>query len=1095
MRARFVPGYLVAAAVVMHAALLVVMSPGLERSVASKLVQFTVVVLATVAVLVAARRRQGPLRRMWELVGVSFFFWAVGHALFTYFRATNLESMPLAVIIDLPYFAFYLPLFATLFLGTDCTQRGICWPRTLDLAQLGIVLSSSALYFALFLAGAAPDRAAAWVMGIGAAYNVANVSLWGLLLFRTLYAAGEARRVYVQLLTFFTLYAAGDSLFSYVVSEQQTMQGSWYDLLYTIPFAYAGLVSCLRPARSAAAAEPRYGRRDATVDYVLASLPPLAVLFLGVHISRGNTQLGLTVICGSFLCYMARLWITQHEEYKALRRLDSSERRFRAMVEKSNEAVALMDGNGKILYLTEPAGSVLGTTPAGHEGTSAFDSIHPEDLPRVNRDMMRVLLTLGGTARGEYRAKHADGTWRWLECVGTNLLDDADVGALVVNYRDVTERRQAELALRQSEQKFSKAFHCSLYPLAITRLADGRVVDVNELLLRRLNCTRERAIGCSSAELGLWAKPEQYQAMVDQVRSEGSVLRSEVAIQPDGGEPILALISAERIEVEGEECVLWVAQDITQRKKAEEALQRSEARFRHLFENANDVLFTLDAKGNFTSLNRKGAEVSGYGCGEGERMNFEQVVAPEYRGLARRMIERAMAGEAPPPFELEFVTREGERVWLEVSGRGLVEKGEARGVQAIARDITERRTLEHQLRQSQKMEAVGLLAGGLAHDFNNLLAVILGYTDLLGDDAPAAGKNERALQHIRRAADRAATLTRQLLAFSRKQVMQPRVLDLNSVALDMSKLLVRLIGEHIVQTTRLNPKLGKVKADPAQVEQVLMNLAVNARDAMPNGGQLIIETDNVEFAESDSRPAEIPAGKYAMLAVHDTGVGMEPEVQARIFEPFFTTKEPGKSTGLGLAMVYGIVKQSGAHIAVESERGKGTAVRIYLPLVPTESATTVDRPEGGANPKPPAGSETILLVEDEASLRGLIAEYLTECGYAIVAAGDGNEALRLAQSHHGPIHMLVTDVVMPGMSGPELAQKLSKTHPAAKRVYISGYNDSPLLREELLGDGVTFIHKPIRPVELARRLRSVLDAGETGDEQPLVDSYVASLRN
>jgi len=656
------------------------------------------------------------------------------------------------------------------------------------------------------------------------------------------------------------------------------------------------------------------------------------------------------VISASFLCHTARLWITQHEVQSALRRLHSSSRRFRAMVEKSNEAVALLDAGGNILFLTKSAGSVFGMSADGRAGASAFALVHEEDLARVHQDFAQLAATPGGVSHGEYRAQHADGSWRWLECTATNLLEDPDVGAIVVNYRDVTERREAELAL-----------------------------------------------------------------------------------------------------------------------------QRSEARYRDLFENANDVLFTLDLDANLTSINRKGTEISGYQCEDGVKVNIAQVVAPEDLSVAGQMIGRALAGDAPPPFELQIVKKTGERVLLEVSGRGVLENGLARGVQAIARDITERRALENQLRQSQKMEAVGLLAGGLAHDFNNLLAVILGYTDILGDDIKPGDKREKPLRHIHRAAERAATLTRQLLAFSRKQVMQPRVLDLNVVAMEMSKLLSRLIGEHILQTTRLNPRLGRVMADPSQIEQVLMNLAVNARDAMPNGGRLVIETDNVQLDEETARQCGIPAGKYALLAVQDTGTGMTPEVRARIFEPFFTTKEAGKGTGLGLAMVYGIVKQSGAHITVESEPGRGTTFRVYLPLAPAESVAAAERAETSARPSLARGSETILLVEDEPSLRGLVAEYLSECGYHMLVAAEGHSALRLAQSHAGPIHMLVTDVVMPGISGPELAQRLTQTHPAVKKVYLSGYTDSHLLREELLGTDVTFIHKPIRPVELAARLRSVLD--------------------
>jgi PAS domain S-box-containing protein len=382
-------------------------------------------------------------------------------------------------------------------------------------------------------------------------------------------------------------------------------------------------------------------------------------------------------------------------------------------------------------------------------------------------------------------------------------------------------------------------------------------------------------------------------------------------------------------------------------------------------------------------------------------------------------------------------------------------------------DVTERHQLEQQLWQAQKMEAVGRLAGGVAHDFNNLLTAILGSADLLVGHLPVDHPDRAEAEEIRRVAARAAELTRQLLAFSRQQVLAPRVLDLNGVVADMDRLLRRLIREDIQLRTVLASDLGAVRADPGQLEQVLMNLAVNARDAMPGGGRLTIETANVEGP--DATP-----GRYVMLAVSDTGTGMSAETKARIFEPFFTTKPRGKGTGLGLSTVYGIVKQSSGHIVVESELGRGTTVRVYLPRVASVAAAAA-----AAVVAPPAtleGTETVLVVEDEADVRRSTRKALESRGYSVLAAADGVEALRIAEHHAGTIHLLVSDVVMPGMRGREVGLLLGPARPEMRVLYLSGYADESVVYQGEVEPGLAFLQKPFTPDALARRVREVLDA-------------------
>jgi len=410
--------------------------------------------------------------------------------------------------------------------------------------------------------------------------------------------------------------------------------------------------------------------------------------------------------------------------------------------------------------------------------------------------------------------------------------------------------------------------------------------------------------------------------------------------------------------------------------------------------------------------------------------------------------------------------------------------GTIQGVIGVALDVTERERLTDQLRQSQKMQAVGELAGGVAHDFNNLLMVVKGHAQILLDRIPDASPLRLSAEQVEKAADRAASLTRQLLAFSRKQVLQPRVLDMNEVVAGMIKMFSRVIGENIEMAFIPGGKLGRVKADPGQIEQVLLNLVVNARDAMPTGGRLTIETSNVELDSAYAAThTSVEPGQYVMLTVTDTGCGMDAGTQARIFEPFFTTKGPGKGTGLGLATVYGVVKQSGGYVYVYSEVNRGTTFKIYLPQVTDE----LDKLAPDSQKKRSIrGSETILFVEDEASVRELVRDYLIGAGYCVLEATDGTQALKVAAAHPGPIHILITDVVMPHLSGPELATKLGAERPNLKVLFISGYTDDTVFRHGVLEGGVAFLQKPFNLKALSQRIREVLtdDPAATAPERP-----------
>jgi PAS domain S-box-containing protein len=510
-----------------------------------------------------------------------------------------------------------------------------------------------------------------------------------------------------------------------------------------------------------------------------------------------------------------------------------------------------------------------------------------------------------------------------------------------------------------------------------------------------------------------------------------------------------------------------------ERERKERALCQSEERFQELFENARDIIFTLDLEGNFTSLNKSAVEVMGWSKDEALKINIKSLVAPEHLNLCRQMMQRILHEEPSQQFEISLSRKDGQKVLLETSARLIQLEGKKKGVQGIARDVTERRALENMVRQSQKLDAIGRLSAGLAHDFNNLLCVISGHTELLSERLAPEHHGAKNVAQVKKAVESASTLVRQLLAFSRKQVFYPRTLDLNTIVVETEKLLGRLISEHIEFSYSLHPALGRVRVDPVQIEQVLVNLVLNARDAMPQGGKLTIETNNVDLGEDyRSKRVNIPAGEYVVLAVSDNGSGMDEDIQNRIFEPFYTTKELGKGTGLGLATVYGIVKQSGGSIWVYSEPDQGTTFKIYLPRVDEIHSNDPSRHQLSENF---TGTETVLLVENAEPLRALAKEFLKGSGYAVLEAENGKEAIRMVKAFGGPIQLLLTDVIMPEMGGKQLAEQLASLRPTTKVLYMSGYSDDAIVQSGISATEMVFLEKPFTRDILLRKVRRILD--------------------
>jgi len=639
------------------------------------------------------------------------------------------------------------------------------------------------------------------------------------------------------------------------------------------------------------------------------------------------------------------------------------------------------------------------------------------------------------------------------------------------------ERKRAEEAVRASEARL-KALLDSALDACVTMDEAGRITSWSAAAEAVFGWPASEAIGRSLAATII---PRQHREGHARglarflETGEGPILRQRIeitALHRDGREfPVELTVTPIRLADH------WLfgafVRDLTDAKRAEQALRRSEASYRGLVEHAAYGIYRATADGKFLMVNPALFTMLGYPSAEDVLqldISRDAYVDPAARVRILERCERF--GSAIE--EVAWRRRDGSIISVRLNGRPVRgPDGALECFEFIVDDVTEQRALEERLRHTQKMEAVGRLAGGIAHDFNNLLTAILGSVDFLrralGPEHPEHAETEE----IQKAAVRAADLTRQLLAFSRQQVLAPKVLELDALVTNLEKMLRRLIGEDVELRFVAKASRAAVRADPGQLEQVIVNLVVNARDAMPRGGRLTVETASVDLDAAYAwEHGTVEPGRYVMLAVTDTGVGIDRAAQARLFEPFFTTKEFGKGTGLGLATVYGIVKQSGGYIWVYSEPGHGATFKVYLPRVEQAS-------EPVAAPQPPAralgGTETILLAEDEAAVRNLARRVLEKHGYTLLLAATGRDGVRLAEQHSSPIDLLVTDVVMPEMGGRELAQRLTTRQPTLKVLYLSGYTDDAIVHHGVLDAGVAFLQKPFKPDELVRKIREVLD--------------------
>ncbi|HWN19058.1 MAG TPA: PAS domain S-box protein [Gemmatimonadales bacterium] len=630
--------------------------------------------------------------------------------------------------------------------------------------------------------------------------------------------------------------------------------------------------------------------------------------------------------------------------------LAASERRFRSLVQNSSDLVTILAPDGTILYASDSAERIVGYSPGDLVGSSLLSYVDSGGVQTLRGLLQNGNGHTNGSGPIEFRLRRGDGSPVWLEAVGTNLLTDATIRGIVLNARDVSERKRADRELRESEE-----------------------------------------------------------------------------------------------------------------------------RYRDLFDHASDLVCMAAPDGSLLYVNHAWQQGTGYSEAEIGRMQLLDLVPPEARAYYSQVLERVLKGERLDHVELVFVPKAGTPITVEGNLSCTFKDGQPAVVRGIYRDITERKRVEEQLRRAERMQAAGKLAGGVAHEVNNMMTGVIGFSEFLLRSLEEGDDRRADVEEIIKAGSRAADVTRQLLAFTRQQFLQPQVIEVNTVVTEMEKMLRRSLGEDHVLELRLSPNAGQLRADRGQLEQVLINLILNARDAMERHGRVSIQTEPAVLDEVYAcrhEGVDFPHGHYVMLAVSDTGSGMDPEVQARIFEPFFTTKAVGQGTGLGLSTVYGIVKQSGGYVWVYSEPGQGSVFKIYLPAARSEEPvlTHLERPED-----PHGGSEMILVIEDEDVVRNLAARGLREQGYSVVEARDGVQALQFIEQHLGGIDLVISDVVMPEMGGREFGQKLARLEPTLPVLFMSGYTGEDVVQRGLLEPGAPFQQKPFTPASLAIKVRAMLD--------------------
>ena len=779
----------------------------------------------------------------------------------------------------------------------------------------------------------------------------------------------------------------------------------------------------------------------------------------------------------STLARLARQVVTQLEllrQTRAVTEISRHEQRLRTLMDHAPGGFVLVDVVGTALFATAAISQLMGYAMSELIGLDMFTLIHPEDLPSVLEEFAEVIAAPGAKRSCEFRARHKEGQWKWMEVGATNFLDEPSIQAVSCNLWDISARKEAEAALRESESRMRRIMDSNMVGIFFWKL-DGRITEANDRFLEMVGYSRADLLAGKVS----WSAmtPPEYAELdrngAQQILATGFCAPYEKEYIRQDGTRLSILLGAATLEGCRDEGVCFVV-NVMDRKRMEQEIMRERNLLRTLIDHIPDYIYVKDTESRYLLNNKANTHFLGVSSAEdmiGKTTAdfFPPEIAQQFQqdDLALFRSGQAIINQERPTVGLDGV----KRIMLATKIPLRDPSGKITGLVGISRDITERLALEAQLRQAQKMECVGQLAGGVAHDFNNILTIIQGHAaNLLAE--PLTSPLHHAAQEIVDASDRAASLTRQLLAFSRRNVIQPRNLDLNQTLCQMAQMLHRVLGEDIALDVRYASNLPPVFADPGMFEQVLLNLAVNSREAMPKGGRLDLSLRAVAVDRAGaSRHPDARMGTFVALTVTDSGCGIARENLDHIFEPFYTTKDVGRGTGLGLATVYGIVKQHHGWIAVESEVGRGTKFEIFLPAsdlplpappVPTKRAR--------------GGSECILLVEDEEPLRELVRCVLESYGYHVIDAASGRRALDVWKQHMPRVDLLLTDIVMPdGVTGRDLAETLKQEKPGLRVLFSSGYSSDIIGKDFVLSDGVNFLQKPYNPQTLAETVRDCLD--------------------
>lgn len=760
------------------------------------------------------------------------------------------------------------------------------------------------------------------------------------------------------------------------------------------------------------------------------------------------------------------------KELEERKSLQASLTRLAAIVENSDDAIISKDLNGKITAWNHGAERLYGYKPEQVLGKD-ISLIAPKEQSHEIEEIIARISTGQKVDHFETKRFSSNGSLVDVSISASPVLDaEGKLCGVSTIARDITPAKRAEEALMRSEAQYRLLFEKNPMPMWIFNQKTLRFEAVNEAAIKHYGYSRREFLQMTIADI---RPPEDVPKLMNEVSDAARGLQ-EAALwrhRKRDGTIIDVEITACGLDTPTPDSELVLAHDITDRVKSERRLRQSEERFSKVFRSSPlGITISRESDGLYLDANGAFLQMMGYEYDDLVGKTTQQLNIWHVPHDRERMLHQLEQPETAKLLEVPFRTRAGKVRQVQIAAEP-VELEDQRCILAVTQDVTEARLLEQQFRQAQKMEAVGRLAGGVAHDFNNMLGVIIGYSELTRERLPEEDeKTRKCVAEIRRAAERAASLTRQLLSFSRRQPQMQRVLNLNSIVNNLQGMLSRMIGEDVSLVFRPREPIGSVQVDLGQMEQMLMNLAVNARDAMPNGGELIIETENIYLDETYiGQQGAAKPGHYVQLAVSDTGIGMDAATQAQIFDPFFTTKEPGKGTGLGLSTVWGAVKQSGGYISVYSDLGHGTTFKIFLPRV--------DKPAEGLLPGhieaiAPSGNETLLVVEDEDALRELTTSVLERRGYRVLSATTGKAALDIAKEFASEIALIITDVIMPKMIGPDLVNELRKQRPDLKVLYMSGYARNLIVEEGPVKPQAAMLSKPFSSLELLNRVREIL---------------------